>query len=304
MTHLELLNIVLAWAIEQPGWPPVLLQSDYLVHSVGVGLQLPGGRGRVAPDVVAVCAARDLTLLVEVKSRKNVEEDQLKSMLALTPTDLRDLNYLPVRDVSRHRILVLYLCNDVHADTISQGVSGTPAGVVSFDGKRFTLHRSIGDEVLENRLRRAVGDDDAVPLDIVPFDHESEDVVIARRVVPKLVAALTKGVAQVSVESILQQTHGYVADVMQSTGAPTEFSQLRGRVSKVLHDAARHELRPWIERVKKDRVWRFRSALSGVRSKKTRELKALQKAATKLFERLGSPEPDEIQLALFRDDFE
>jgi hypothetical protein len=116
------------------------------------------------------------------------------------------------------------------------------------------------------------------------------------------VAALVRGAGSISADGILHATHKLVYDVMRPTGAKSELAQLRDRVSQLVNDASRNEFKDWLERPGSDPSWRFKKALTSDPAGKTRELKALLKALQALLERLGSPEPDKVQLALFDDE--
>ena len=103
MNHLQLLNAFLALRFRQPGWPCVLMEAGYQIHGVGAGLTLEDG-GKTVPDVLALCVERNVTLIVEVKSGANLSYDQLGRMERLTPSTLRDLNHLTIRNIQHHKI--------------------------------------------------------------------------------------------------------------------------------------------------------------------------------------------------------
>lgn len=296
MTHLELLNVALTWRFKQPRWPPVLDQSAYLVHGVGLGLVLPENR-RVVPDIVASCTERDISLLVEVKSGGGLDRDQLDRMLALTPEDLRDLNHITIRNLTSHRVQVLYVCNSAEIDGFKIAVAGRPrVAVVGFDGSRYTLVGDLADRVLAEKLGEARVDPEGIPAAIVPFDHESLIAAVARHVLPEVVAALVAGSGTITSDGIVRRTHHLVYEVMRPTGATSELRQISRRVTEVLRDAANNEFMDWLERLAPDPTWRFKRALAYEPKERTRDLKALRSAADALLTRLGAPTS---QLALF-----
>ena len=112
LKHLGLVNVALALRFKQPGWPDSLHRCGYLVHAVGVRIQLPGRR-TVHPDILASCPSRGFALLIEVKSGPNLSHDQLGRMRSVTPTELRDHAYLQVTDPDAYNVDVVYFCNAV-----------------------------------------------------------------------------------------------------------------------------------------------------------------------------------------------
>jgi hypothetical protein len=297
VTHLELLNVVLTWRFVQPGWPPLLSQSGYLVHGVGVGLALSGGH-RIVPDVFAACAERGFSLVIDVKGGGGVEGDQLERMLAMTPEDLRDLNHFRIPDPQTHRVMVLYICNAAEVEKFTGDLSGKRAAVAAFDGSRFTLNGELEDHELADRIANAEIAPGTVPAAFVPFDERSPRDEVARHVLPEVVAALVAGSGTITAEGIAQKTHYVVHEVMRPTGAKSELQQVQRRVATALSDAAQNEFEEWLERPTADRSWRFKKALASDPAGKIRDLKALSKAADALLTRLGAS-PAQLRLRLF-----
>lgn len=298
MTHLELLNVVLAWRFRQPGWPTAFLDTGYVVYAVGVGVVLPDG-SKIAPDVLASAPERGFSALVEVKGGRDVAGDQLRRMEAVTPTDLRDSAHLRVADPGTHRIQPVYLCNQDCFDDVARSVAGHRAAVVGFDGQRFVLGAApLEDGELARTLQGAAVPPGAQPLAIVPFDHESHPAAITRHVLAEVVAALVHGAGAVSAESIVQGTHYVVYEMMRATGAKSELRLILTRVAEILQDAAANEFSDWLARAGKERIWRPSKSLPSDQSSKTRELKTLARAAEQMVERLGGPAAGGMQLPL------
>jgi len=298
VTHLELLNVVLTWRFEQPGWPPVLAHAGYIVDAVGVCLFLPDRRRKIVPEVVATCADRGFTALIEVKSGRNAEDDQLRRMLEISPADLRDLNHLSIPGPEKHNVFVVYVCNAGELDRFAAQVNDDRVGVVGFDGTRYSLAGSFPDQELARELAAAVVPSGGGPLPIVPFDQDSSPATIARCVLPELVAVLTSGGGVVSVDGILMRTHGVVLEVMRPTGSGSgaELKSLRRRVVEVINDAMGNEFSAWFERLSQDQSWRFKRSLPHDSAGKTRDLQTLRRAADQLLARLG--ETPSIQLTI------
>ena len=299
MTHLELLNVALTWRIEQPGWPPVLVQSGYVVHAIGVDLVLPGDR-RVAPDIVATCPDRGFTVLIEIKSGKGLEKHQFERMLAITPEDLRDLNHFPIRDPNHHRVQVLFVCHETSIESFERTIAARQrVAVAGFDGRRFRLAGDLVDNLLADSIRGIEIAEGAIPTAVLPFDHESPLAAVARHVIPVVVADLVAGASAVDSDGILRRTHSLVYTAMRPTGTKSELGLVRDRVTEVLKDAAHNELSEWLERRTPDQTWTLKRALASDASGRTRDLKALQTAANALYERLEVPGS---QLPLFEGD--
>ncbi|TMQ05338.1 MAG: hypothetical protein E6J91_40860 [Deltaproteobacteria bacterium] len=296
MTHLDLLNAVLALRFRQPGWPPILAEAGYLVHNVGVTFKLPDG-AKVAPDVIATSQARNVALLIEVKGGGGFDHDQAGRMERVTAEDLRHSAYLPI-DPSACRIGIVYVCSREHHAAFEQATAARAGTVISFDGTSFQLGgNALPDEMLAAAWAAATVTPGAPPLAIIPFDQESDAATIARTVIPELVAILLRGAGVVFVDEILQRTHHLVHSVMQPTGSKAEWQGLKKRVTEFLNEVARGELNPWLERIPQQPMWRFKSAVPADQTTRTRELKNLQRSTQVLIERLGGGAG--IQLELF-----
>jgi hypothetical protein len=103
------------------------------------------------------------------------------------------------------------------------------------------------------------------------------------------VAVLVQGIGQLTAETILRQTHRLCFDVMMSTGAGSERTQMQRLVAEVLREAAMKELAEWLEPQAQGRPLRIRRGLGADPGARTRDLKALRRAAGELIERLGGP---------------
>ncbi len=284
LSHLDLLNVALAWRFTQPGWPACLARCEYLVHGIGVTIPL-SDRSKISPDVLAGKAS--VTLIIEVKSGRNLDLGQLGRMESCTPEELRDYAHLHVPDPATHGVGIVYVCNDEHVERIAESCEDR-ATIVGFDGSSFSISGApLPDVDLTTELQSCSVDPEALPLAIVPFDQESRLPDVAAVVLPEVVAALVRGAGQVSAEGILQRTHAICHDVMKSTGAGSEQRSILRRVAEVLKAAVAGEFRDWIERLPGQPVYRFRAALALDQAARTRELKALQKAATEMIKRLG-----------------
>jgi hypothetical protein len=82
----------------------------------------------------------------------------------------------------------------------------------------------------------------------------------------------------VTVDAILQRTHGIVQSVMQPTGSKSEWQALKKRVADFLNDAVKTELSPWLARIPQQPMWNFRNALASDQTTRTGELKSLQRS--------------------------
>ena len=288
MNHLDLLNAVLALRFRQPGWPTILNDAGYLVHGVGVTFKLPDGK-TVTPDVLASSGTRNVALLIEVKGGAGFDHDQAGRMERVTAVDLRDSAYLPIADPGSYQIGIVYMCASEHHDAFVQAATGRSAGtVISFDGTRFRFGGvALPDTLLQQvwaALEIAV---DTPPLAIIPFDQDSDTPTIARALIPEVVSALISGAGVVTVDGILQRTHGIVHSVMQSTGSKSEWHAIKKRVVDFLNDASKAELSPWLARIPQQPMWNFRSAFPADQTTRTRELKNLLRSTQTLIERLG-----------------
>lgn len=298
MNHLDLLNAVLALRFKQPGWPTILNDAGYLVHGVGVTFKLPDG-DMVTPDVLASSNARNVALLIEVKGGSGFKHDQAGRMERVTAFDLRDSAYLPITDPAPYQIAIVYVCVPDHHDTFVEAVTERCTGtVVSFDGTRFRFGgAAIADAQLQQAWAEIDIPPDTPPVAIIPFDQESDAATVARVLVPEVVSLLISGGGVVTVDGLLQRTHGIVYDVMQSTGSKSEWKEIRKKVAELLNDAAKGELSPWLARIPGQPMWNFKSAFPVDQTTRTRELKNLQRNTQTLITRLGGGPA--IQLDLF-----
>jgi hypothetical protein len=214
--------------------------------------------------------------------------------------DLRDLAYLPIRDVTAHRVHVVYFCNEELRDTFGSHVDGH-ATVIGFDGSRFRFAgAALPDAKLQACLDRAEILPDVPPLGIVPFDAESPDEEIARAVIPHVVEALVQGSGTITDDLIVSKTHQLTKSAMTSTGSGSELGAIIKRTRNVLDELAAGELAPWFGRAPNQQppVWRLLKALPT--EGRTRELQSIQRAASQYLERRGAKVG--LQLPLFGED--
>lgn len=278
MNHLDLLNAVLALRFRQPGWPTIFADAGYLVHGVGVTFKLPDG-AKVAPDVLVSSRALNVALLIEVKGGASFDHEQAGRMERVTAIDLRDSAFLPIADPSSVSIGLVYVCAKEHHTTFVEAASGRGGTVISFDGARFTLGGApLPDPALADAWAAVDIAPNTPPIAIIPFDQESDAATVARVVVPEVVSFLISGAGVVTVDAILQRTHGVVQSVMQPTGSKSEWQALKKRVADFLNDAVKMELSPWLARIPQQPMWNFRNALASDQTTRTRELKSLQRS--------------------------
>jgi hypothetical protein len=257
------------------------------VHGVGVSFKLPSAE-TVTPDVLASCGARNTTLIIEVKGGSNFDHDQLGRMETVTATDLRDAAYLKINDAHSHKTALVIVCNAEQFTSFVAAAHGRPVTIVSFDGSRFVFGGSpLPDVALQTAWSSAKIDLKAPPLNIIPFDQESDLGKVARTVLPEILALLISGSGNFSVDTILQKTHSICHGAMQSTGSGTEFSGIRNRVVEMVTEATKNEFSSWFTRIPGQRVWAFSKGISAELSSRTRDFKSLQASATTLIERLG-----------------
>lgn len=295
--HLDLLNVFLALRFKQPGYPSCLFSGNYLIQSIGVISILSCG-AKIAPDVIASRVDPDITFLVEVKGGRDFDDDQFSRMLKTSSSDLRDLVYLPIRDVATHVVHLLYFCNNECAGDFVNRV-GTRASVVGFDGERFSIYgASLPDTQLADCLSSSKVLSGASPLGIVPFDGDSPDEEVARAVIPHVIEALIQGTGTVTDDLIVSKTH-QVKSAMSSTGSGSEQSDIIKRTRRVLDDLATGEFSEWIERSRNQQppIWRFLKALSV--DGRTRELQKLQRAAYQYLERKGAKQGLQLSFEQF-----
>jgi len=302
VTHLELLNAILALRFEQPGWPPILKQGGYQVHGVGVAFKLADGR-EVVPDVLMSSIERGVTLLVEIKGGGSISHDQAGRLEAVTVEDLRDRAYLPISDITAEKIGVVFVCGEDQAEGIGEALSDRAFTVVSFDGTSFKVRGAyLADTPLQEAWVSAKVDPNAPPVQIIPFDKESALPAVARHVLPALVSILVRGVAQFGLDDLLQETHATCLEAMQSTGSGSELGELRHRIRDVLRQAVGNELSDVLEHLPTNPAqWGFRISLPAEQKGKTRMLQSLQKKASDLVERLGGGASLQLELFSERD---
>jgi hypothetical protein len=290
MRHLELLNAFLALQFEQPGYPACLLRCGYRTYSIGVSMRLPD-RTLVVPDVVVSSERIASSLLVEIKGGRQLKGGQLERMTQVTAEHLRDLHYMPVQDPARHRVHVLYFCNEADREALAAALDGRQASVMGFDGERFRISgAALPDPDLEACLSSAVVAAGGLPLDIVPYDDESSDAEVARAILPVVVDLWLRGAGRVTAEDVFHRTHDLVDQNMRSTGAGSERPRIVKRVKRVLRALADGELAEWLQLSHTEPTsWNFLRSTPDP-SDRTRELKRLGRAARAYLERTDGPQ--------------
>ena len=298
MTHLQLLNALLALRFKQPGWPTLLAQFAYIPYGIGVGFELPDG-SLVNPDFLCASTIQKNAILFEVKGGASFDGDQLNRMLKVTAEVLRDYAFLSIPDAQAFKVSTVILCNPEQLESFTEQAGTRPVTLLAFDGRRFLIEGApLADFELQAALLSATVTR-PVSLGIIPYDRESSLGEIARNVLPEIVATLLQSAGAVSPEGLLRKTHALVYDAMAPTGAKSERAEILNRITEVLKEAAANELKDWLERAGQQRVWRFKKDLGIDPTTRTRDLKNLQTAAKELVERLGGQKG--IQLLLFED---
>lgn len=298
MRHLELINVALALKFPQPGFPSCFADHGYALPMLGTPFLLPDGR-KVVPDLVMTHRDRGITFIIEVKSGKNADLDQLARMLSVTPQDLREKAFIEISDTSTHVVHILYLCETIHLPTISRTIESERVSIIGFNGCQFEIVGApLPDPQLQAALHTATVAPDAIHLAILPFDEESPPADICRAIAPNIVEAMMAGYDKVTPDGLMRSTHGGLCDMMASLGAGSASSLVVKKIKGVLDELVVGELADWFERVPKQAVWRFRSGLptDGTR---TRELQRLRTALDRYIERVGGS--NGVQQPLFPD---
>lgn len=238
-------NLVIGMCRGDEGLPSLLRDLDYDVQWIELEFANSQGK-RVRPEAVTASERVRHTLLWEWKSGRSVPADQLRRYAGVTSQDLRERAFLGPSACENHDVTIC-----------AQGADSSRAieGAVSAEGLRFPVLEvdngglslvanefAIGELSAGFRPKLEV-DMDRVSRAYLPFDHESDDWVIAQECVTGVIELMSSREPRVLLEDLL-------ARVFLAWGAVSaEYRrQLSLKSKRILIELARTEFHRYLRR--------------------------------------------------------
>jgi hypothetical protein len=198
-------NAVLDLSLAEGLNPAPLATAGWTVAALEVPVRL--GTGTVVCDLVLFNAEAGHLLVVEAKSGANLEPEQGRKLLALTPGLLIVAGGITVPRPVPLQCEVLYACLAENADRIALGADQAGLGVpILAVGEREA--RLLRPQVASLRLSAAL---DAPVIwsypiaQIVPFDHESPGEAFDQPVRAELVAVTAQVRPSITIRALTEQ---------------------------------------------------------------------------------------------------
>ncbi|CAN5336265.1 hypothetical protein BH23ACT9_BH23ACT9_24080 [soil metagenome] len=208
------------------GEPAPLAEWGYRL--VGLEVPLPAGSSRVVADAVFFNPEISTFIIAECKSGANVDVDQAKRYAMVRPDAAVEATGVDIVADAEPVAQPLYVCVADHADRIETGLTdaGVAFPIMTVDRRRVSLSGGglpgVGDD--------AFPCDSRYPPAYIPFDHDSDAIVVDRHVTPILVARLTRRIPQSDLALIAEEAAPYRS--MFGQGA-------RNRLDKAIRDSIR-----------------------------------------------------------------
>jgi hypothetical protein len=198
-------NAVLDLALDDGLNPAPLAAAGWTVAALEVPVRV--GLGIVVCDVVLFSPRVGHLLAVEAKSGANLEPDQGRKLMALTPELLVLAGGITVPKDVPLRCGVLYACLAENADRICLGAdeAGLQVPVLSVGKSRATLLRpQMADPLLSAAFSSPTAWTQPIAR-IVPFDHESPAVAFDAPVRAELVSAMNQQRPSITIRALTEQ---------------------------------------------------------------------------------------------------
>jgi hypothetical protein len=167
LTELEQVNAVIGLSMRIEGWPSTLADHGYTLDRIELKFkvpdpQRPGLSIFINPDLLFVADDRNFSLVVELKSGRFRDLEQLNRFVKVTPWELIRYGGVPVRDQAQaagHQICVAELVNEEFLEEYrSEFVRfNHPASLVSMGRIEIRSHHGLlADSKLDRTLKNGV----------------------------------------------------------------------------------------------------------------------------------------------------
>jgi hypothetical protein len=252
----------------------------------------------IKPELIICSQKLEHTLLLEWKSGKNTEVDQLDRYSRVVPPDIRAR--VPSGGACKGHDVVI-IAKIEHRDSIAIGIDKKhkfPLLCVESDGISLNVNRfshAVINPVFAPKLKI---DFTRRPSSFIPFDATSPEWMIATEVIPQILQLMHEGETVLLLDAILPA----VVDVWSHI-SPQDQRTLREKVERVITRAADGHFKPYLKRNRayeaqsKGKGWDIEnSPLNMSSSKRGQEFRRLQKLQKEFVEELRSgrtgPQPD------------
>lgn len=192
--------------------PAILADAGFRL--VGVEVPVVCRRGVVTVDLVFFSDEVSHLLLCEAKSGAHLDEDQAKRYSDIDPMNAVQASRVTLTQRVRPTVEVIYICLERHVESLRSGFAsaGAEYPLLVLGADKLTL---LGIELASDHLRCALGSGtvklNGPPPRLIPFDHESDESVIAPFVKAQLVAELSNRRPSVSVPMLTERIAPYAA---------------------------------------------------------------------------------------------
>ena len=199
----------------------------------------------VCPELLLSSELNKHTILLEVKSGRNTDDEQLARYGAITRDILHRV--AGVFKGPAEAFDVVINGDEQHAESLAMGVlKGDypfPIVVKTVEGLKL-IHNEFKIAQLTQSFSGGVEIDwNSVPSNFVPIDAESELWEVADVIMPQVLALMAKRAPRISVSEICARTCEGTWGVM----GPKGQTDILNRVRKVLHAASMGEFKPFLK---------------------------------------------------------
>lgn len=256
----------------------------------------------VKPELIICSQKLEHALLLEWKSGKNTEADQLDRYSRVVPPDIR--GRVPSGGSCKSHDVVI-IAKIEHRDTIALGIDNKhtfPLLCVESDGISLNLNRFSQPVINPLFTPKLKIDFSRRTSSFIPFDASSPEWEIATEVIPAILERMHDGETVLLLDAILPS----VIDVWSHISARDQGT-LRAKVESIISRAADGHFKPYLKRNRKyeaqskGKGWDIEnSPLSMSSSKRGREFRRLQKLQNEFVDELRSGRTGP-QWDLFRD---
>ena len=242
--NLRLLNVFIGLCRGDPNLPRDLQALGYEDRAIEKQFRTQTG-DTVHPEIVLSSAQERHSILLETKSGKNLDADQLQRYAGVTTEDL--VQRVPVEPSAAESHDVALLGASEHETDLASQLETLghqmPLLVATDTGIRLVANLFARDPISEVFAPELLIDWGSSPLGYVPVDGDSTDADVAEVVVPIIVAQMASCVAEVNTEQICVEI---CRTTWGSMGGPGK-NAIKAKVKAALQTAASGELSPWLE---------------------------------------------------------
>lgn len=198
---------------------------------------------KVCPEIIIASSPAGHTILVESKSGKNVEPDQLHRYSRICSTDLQRQGQVPADAAAAHDCVVIG--QEQHSERLQRGLRASncefPLLVAKDTGLALVSNVFVSPELNEQFAPELSFDWGLVPLQFVPINSESSLAEVAEIAIPVLVERMVQREPRVQVDTVCTS----VCPSWDSLG-PAGKDQLKAKVRELFEDAAKNEFAEFV----------------------------------------------------------